>query len=742
MRHSLLVRLVASSVLIAVCSIVATAWLAARSTSGEIRQRRGQTLARDARINDALLGYAASHPRWDGVGETVRGLARQSGQRVALATEGGARIADSATGRPPLPARPSAVVDPLAVDVSLGPGAATDRIDARAAGPFRLPDAERVRLRREVDAQAACLRREGQRAAVVVGPGGRPYLRREGGPAPGQTRPGAPVGAPSGYVPSPPRAGLDRPSGGGAVVVAVEPPGALPGYVPSPPRAALARPPAGGAVVVAVEPPAGTRPGAPSGYVLSAPRAESARSSGGGAVRLVDAVVTSPGALSPTPKPSSPPTRPVEESQRPGATPGATPGVPTTVPGLPSSAPGGRPADRSTPVPEPSAPPVSCSPDAPGPTATERRALDQLAALVRRCRGGQVDVWLDETGTPAAPASAAECLATARRTQLKPYVAPAALLYIGSSDDRAPAIDPYGIAGVTAVILVLAVGVSVLVATRLARPVRAVTAAARRMRAGDGSARVAVRAKGEVGELGTAFNEMSEHLDRLERQRKAMVSDVSHELRTPLSNIRGWLEAAQDGVADLGPALTASLVEEATLLQHIVDDLQQLALADVGKLRLHPEPVDVADLVEQIATVYRAAAEAAELVLTAEVTGRPHLEADPVRLRQAVGNLLANAVRYTPAGGRVSLRAHADGDDVLIEVADTGPGIAPEHLPHVFDRFWRAEKSRSRQTGGSGLGLAIVRQLAEAHGGSASVRSEPGRGATFVLRLPGSPDRA
>jgi two-component system sensor histidine kinase BaeS len=676
-RHSLLVRLVASSVLIAVCSIVATAWLAARSTSGEIRQRQGRTLARDARINDALLGYAASHPRWDGVGETVRGLARQSDQRVALATEDGTRIADSAAGRPPLPARPSAVVDPLAVDVSLGPGAATDRIDARAAGPFRLPDPERVRLRREVDAQAACLRREGQRATVVVGPGGRPYLRREGGPtspAPGTNPPGAPVGAPSGHGPSTSRAALARPSGGGAF-------------------------------------------------------------------RLAEVAETPSAAVPPTPRPSSP-TEPVEKSQQPGNTPGAPPGVPTRAPGAQTVAPGGRPADRPTAEPEPAVPPASCSPDAPGPTTTEKRALTQLAALVRQCRGSQVDVWLDETGTPAAPASAAECLATARRTQLKSYVAPAALLYIGSSEDRTPAIDPYGIAGVTAVILVLAVGISVLVATRLARPVRAVTAAARRMRAGDGSARVAMRAKGEVGELGAAFNEMSEHLDRMERQRKAMVSDVSHELRTPLSNIRGWLEAAQDGVADLGPALTASLVEEATLLQHIVDDLQQLALADVGKLRLHPEPVDVADLVEQIATVYRAAAEAAELVLTAEVTGRPHLDADPVRLRQAVGNLLANAVRYTPAGGRVGLSAHADGDDVLIEVADTGPGIAPEHLPHLFDRFWRAEKSRSRQTGGSGLGLAIVRQLAEAHGGSAAVRSEPGQGATFTLRLPRAPDHA
>ncbi|MBO2455169.1 HAMP domain-containing protein [Actinomadura barringtoniae] len=670
MRHSLLVRLVASSVLIAVCSIVATAWLAARSTSGEIRHQQGQTLARDARINDALLGYAASHPRWDGVQATVRELARQSDQRVALATEGGVRIADSATGGPPLPARPSAVVDPLAVDVSLVQGAATDRIDARAAGPFRLPEPDRARLLKQVDAQAACLRRENQRATVVVGPGGRPYLRREGipvTPAPGTDRARSPARAPSGHGPAPTRTALigllgrTRPSGDEAI-----------------------------------------------------------RLAGGTEARF---------ALAATTVKSAPQIKPMEKPQ------------PVTTPGKPTGAPGEKPenpppvAPKSTVPPRPSTPgSPPCSPDAPGPTTTEKHALNQLAALVRQCQRSRVEVWLDETGTPAAPASAAECLATARRTQLKPYLAPAALLYIGSPEDRTPTIDPYGIAGVTAVILALATGVSVLVATRLMRPVRAVTAAARRMRAGDGSARVRVRAKGEVGELGAAFNEMSEHLDRMEQQRKAMVSDVSHELRTPLSNIRGWLEATQDGVAELDPVLTASLIEEATLLQHIVDDLQQLALADAGKLRLHPEPVDVADLLEQIATAYRAAA--AGLALTIEAPDRPHVDADPVRLRQAIGNLLANALRYTPAGGQVSLRAYAAGDDVLIEVVDTGPGIASEHLPYVFDRFWRAERSRSRQTGGSGLGLAIVRQLAEAHGGSATVRSEPGQGATFVLRLP------
>ncbi|MCO5997666.1 sensor histidine kinase [Actinoallomurus rhizosphaericola] len=650
MRHSLLVRLVASTVLIAVCSIVATAWLAARSTSGQIRHQQGQTLASDARINDALLGYAASHPRWDGVEQTVRDLGRKSDRRIALVTEGGTRIADSAAGRPPLPARASAVVDPLAVDVSLVPGAATDRIDPRAVGPFQLPESDRVRLRKEVDAQVACRRRADlPPGTVVVGPSGRPYIREDGSstrtPGTGRLRPS--VVAPAMFrgtpVPNGPQ-GTPVPNG-----------------------------------------PQGTPvPNRPQG----------------------------------TPVPNRPQRTPVPNGPR-GNGPQASP-VPT----------GPRPSPVPTGIP-------TCARGAPALTATEMRALNQLSVLVAQCKHRRVDVRLDETGKPAAPASAAECLARARRTQLRPYVAPAALLYIGSPEDRTPGIDPYGIAGVTAVILALAVAVSVIVATRLVRPVRAVTAAARRMRAGDGSARVMVRAKGEVGELGAAFNEMSEHLDRMERQRKAMVSDVSHELRTPLSNILGWLEAAQDGVAELDPALTASLVEEAALLRHIIDDLQQLALADAGQLRVHPEPADAADLVEQIATVHRAAAAAAGLTLTTEVRGTLPLHADPVRLRQAVGNLLSNAVRYTPAGGRVTLRAYADGGDVLIEVADTGPGIAPEHLPYVFDRFWRAEKSRNRQTGGSGLGLAIVRHLAEAHGGSATARSEPGRGATFTLRLPG-----
>lgn len=208
-----------------------------------------------------------------------------------------------------------------------------------------------------------------------------------------------------------------------------------------------------------------------------------------------------------------------------------------------------------------------------------------------------------------------------------------------------------------------------------------------------------------------------------------MVSDVAHELRTPLSNIRGWLEAAQDGLAEPDPAFIASLHTEAVQLQHIIDDLQDLAAADAGALRLHPEQLHVEDVLAQVAAAHQAGAETSGVALSAlpaaDGTPSPVLWADPVRLRQAIGNLVSNAVRHTPPGGRVTVRAYdagasADeaqaGREVVIEVADTGSGISAEHLPHVFDRFWRAEKSRNRRTGGSGLGLAIVRKLVEAHG--------------------------
>ncbi|GCB53037.1 integral membrane sensor signal transduction histidine kinase [Streptomyces sp. NL15-2K] len=189
------------------------------------------------------------------------------------------------------------------------------------------------------------------------------------------------------------------------------------------------------------------------------------------------------------------------------------------------------------------------------------------------------------------------------------------------------------------------------------------------------------------------------------------------------------------------PALLASLHDEALVLQRVIDDLRDLADADADALRLHREAVRRDELLDQVAVAHRVAADTAQVALSTAVEGKPWLDADPVRLRQALGNLVSNALRHTPAGGTVTLAARQDGDDVVLEVADTGTGIAPEDLPHVFDRFWRAEKSRSRRTGGSGLGLPIVRHLIAAHGGTAEATSEPGIGSVFTLRLPGAPAR-
>ncbi len=244
----------------------------------------------------------------------------------------------------------------------------------------------------------------------------------------------------------------------------------------------------------------------------------------------------------------------------------------------------------------------------------------------------------------------------------------------------------------------------------------------------------------EIGRLSVAFNTMAGRRAELERLRKAMVSDVAHELRTPLSNIRGWLEAAEDGVVDNDGELLASVLEEALLLQHIIDDLRDLSAADAGELRLSKVPVPVTDVLAQTAHAHRADADASGVRLTVSADEAALVDADPVRLRQMTGNLLSNAIRHTPRGGTVALCARATEGSVRIDVADTGVGIAPDELPHVFERFWRAEKSRSRQTGGSGLGLSIVRKLAEAHGGTVTAHSAPGAGAVFRLTLPLLPE--
>ncbi|MFB4419806.1 sensor histidine kinase [Streptomyces sp. QL37] len=647
LRKSLLGRLLAVSALVAACSVAATAWLAVQTTSGAIEQEQGRNLAADTRVLDALLAYAAEHPSWDGVGATVKELAEASDRRITLTTQSRQILADSAassTSPPPaLPPQASAVVDPLSVaapsEADAGSGSVTvaapgtdgaqrsgnDRVDPRAVGPFRLPEAERTSLRRTADEAVQCLSRSGIASDVVEGPSGRPRIQVVGNDP-------------------------DRMRGSQCSTDALDSP------------------------------------------TTTETKALTALN------ELVNACLDRQGReavqldldLS---------WRTHEERAAATAVPEPTP-VPST--GVPREA---LPTEISTPAP-----------------------LDSE---------NDRDI--------------ASCVGIARQEQLSSYVASPALLFISDPGggavpgfDLSPA-NTAKITGVAALVLALTVGASILAGVRLVRPLHALTGAAQRMRDGEEPSHVVVAADNEIGRLAAAFNDMSAHRARLEEQRKVMVSDVAHELRTPLSNIRGWLEGAEDGIADVDAMFVSSLLEEAVQLQHIIDDLQDLSAADAGVLRLHPEPVRIEELLAHAVAAHQAQADAAGVGLTVTVPedheGIPELTADPVRLRQAIGNLVSNAVRHTPAGGRVTLRAYAAGageadEKVVLEVADTGRGIAPEDLPYVFDRFWRAEKSRSRRTGGSGLGLAIVRKLVEAHGGTAGVVSTVGQGSVFTLRMP------
>ncbi|MFJ5274768.1 sensor histidine kinase [Streptomyces sp. NPDC088358] len=596
LRKSLLVRLMITSVLIALCSVAATAWLAVQTTTRAIQEEQGQALADDTEILRQLSGYAATHADWSDVGGTLRELSGRTGRRVALTAPDRTPIGDSATPGTALPPGAAATVDPLHTDTYSEPGAQLSGIDPRAVGPYRLTSPERTRLRALATTRQKCFLRNGIETTVKGTPSGRPVLIDANG---------------------------------------------------------------------------------------------------------VDGNAN-----------------------------------------VPNECADGR---LNTP------------------TATEQRALDQLTRIARPCLDrehvgsaafiafGSTDRIMEPGFVFTKTASGGHdaererkgkaCVTEARREQLDPTVAPVAELFLGTGDTAVPHFDmspanKAKVVAVTGLVLALTVAVTALVATRLVRPLRALTQAAQQPP--EAHARVPVTTRDETGILAMAFNELTERRERLEAQRKAMVSDIAHELRTPLTNIRGWLEVTRDGIVAPDPELLASLHEEAMLLQRVIDDLQDLAAADAGALTLHPEAVRADELVEQVAAAHRVGAEAAGIALRTTVDGTPWFDADPVRMRQALGNLVSNAVRHTPPGGTVTLSARRADGEVVLDVTDTGSGIAPEDLPSVFDRFWRAEKSRSRRTGGSGLGLSIVRQLVAAHGGTVTVTSEVGTGSVFTLRLPGS----
>ncbi len=287
------------------------------------------------------------------------------------------------------------------------------------------------------------------------------------------------------------------------------------------------------------------------------------------------------------------------------------------------------------------------------------------------------------------------------------------------------------IAGLIALVLGL------LLARTLTRPIRALTAATHAMAAGNLGQQVDVHSRDEIGELAASFNQMSRDLAQASQQRKQMTADIAHDLRTPLSVLRGYTEGLRAGSLDGSPDLYAIMHEEVIHLQHLVEDLRTLSLADAGELPLHRRPVDPRALLERTGLAYVMQAEAKGVTLRLDAPDNlPSVHVDPERMTQVLNNLVANALRYTDAG-EIVLSATAVPEAIQLRVSDTGMGIPAEELPYIFNRFYRADKARQRlPDSSSGLGLAIAKAIVVAHGGGVTAVSTPGQGTTFTVTLP------
>ena len=277
---------------------------------------------------------------------------------------------------------------------------------------------------------------------------------------------------------------------------------------------------------------------------------------------------------------------------------------------------------------------------------------------------------------------------------------------------------------------------AIAIARWISEPVERLTAAARRMESGDLAVRVEPAGGAELAELARGFNSMAAALDRNEEQRRRMVSDVAHELRAPLTNIRCDLESMQDGLTSPTPERIASLHEETMHLAHLVDDLQDLALAEAGRLEIDAQPVAIAALARRAAAGMETRARERGVTLRCDGGDDVIVIADARRTVQIVTNLLANAVAHMETPGEVRIAWERSGAEAIIRVADSGTGIPAEELPRIFERFYRVDISRSRATGGAGLGLPIVRQLVAAQGGRVWAESEVGVGSVFSFTLP------
>ena len=287
----------------------------------------------------------------------------------------------------------------------------------------------------------------------------------------------------------------------------------------------------------------------------------------------------------------------------------------------------------------------------------------------------------------------------------------------------------------TVVAIVASVGLAIVLARMLAKPLAEIGAAARRIADGDYAARVPREGPEELASLADSFNQMAVSLERQEAMRRDFIANAAHELRTPLTNLQGYLEALRDGVISADRSTYESLYEEAERLVRLSRSLDALAEGDAGTSLSEPVDLDLSEAVRSAIELATPSIERAGLRLDMDVPGTLPARADPDRLAQVLANLLSNAVRYTPAGGTITVRAERRSGDVLVSVANTGDGIPAGDIERVFERFYRVEKSRDRARGGAGIGLAIVKQLVESSGGRVGAESREGS-TRFWFSLP------
>jgi len=285
--------------------------------------------------------------------------------------------------------------------------------------------------------------------------------------------------------------------------------------------------------------------------------------------------------------------------------------------------------------------------------------------------------------------------------------------------------------------IALALLLAVVLSRTLTRPIRELTAATRVVSQGDLAQQVPVRSRDELGQLATSFNRMSSDLARSLNLRRQMTADIAHELRTPISIILGHAEAVHDGVLPASSETFEIIREEAERLEHLVDDLRTLSMADAGELKLSIRPYSPQKLLHDAQKIYSHQAKQKKVSIHTKVEpDLPNVEVDPERMKEVLGNIIDNALRYTPENGQINLSAGRVNDRIELRVRDSGPGVAPDELDRIFERFYRTEASRARNEGGSGLGFAIAKSLVEKHNGRIWAESQPGEGLTVVIQLP------